>query len=292
MTAPGMRRILGGTYDSRMPELPEVEVTRSSLAPRLLGAQVRAVRLGKPLRWPLGCPPQALVGLQVGAIARRGKYLWIPLSGDRGQGGLLLHLGMSGSVALTEQPGEPGRHDHFDLVCDRVTLRLTDPRRFGAVVWSEALDVDPAARLLAGLGREPFDPTLTAADLHRALRGRRAPIKAALLAGDVVVGAGNIYACEALFRAGIDPRTPAARLGPRRCERLLDALRTTLAEAIALGGSTLRDFRDAHGASGEFQASAQVYGRAGEPCVRCGSTVRRIVQGQRSTFFCAGCQRR
>ncbi|WP_088284266.1 bifunctional DNA-formamidopyrimidine glycosylase/DNA-(apurinic or apyrimidinic site) lyase [Ideonella sp. A 288] len=279
-----------------MPELPEVEVTRATLAGRLHGAVVRQARLGKPLRWPLGCVPEALVGLQAGEMSRRGKYLWLPLQGVQRTGGLLLHLGMSGSLGLDDAPpgaaAPAGPHVHFELQSDRGTLRLTDPRRFGAVVWSDGLGVDPAARLLARLGMEPFDPALTPAALRLGLRGRRTPIKTALLAGDVVVGAGNIYASEALFRAGIDPRTPCDRIGPVRCERLLDALRLTLGRAIELGGSTLRDFRDAHGMSGAFQDEAQVYGRDGAPCPRCGQTLRRIVQAQRSTYFCPGCQRR
>ena len=275
-----------------MPELPEVEVTRTTLAQRLLGATVKSARLGQPLRWPLGCEAASLAGLRAGEMTRRGKYLWLPLGGPQHEGGLLLHLGMSGSLRLADMPGPAGRHDHFELQTDRGTLRLTDPRRFGAVVWSASLAVAPAATLLARLGQEPFDPALTASTLRRALRGRRAPIKPVLLAGDIVVGAGNIYASEALFRAGIDPRTPCHRVGPVRCERLLEALRFTLGQAIALGGSTLRDFRDAHGASGAAQNAALVYDREGQPCLRCKATVRRIVQGQRSTFFCPGCQRR
>lgn len=279
-----------------MPELPEVEVTRATLAGRLNGAVVRQARLGKPLRWPLGCAVEALVGLRAGEMSRRGKYLWLPLQGAHRTGGLLLHLGMSGSLGLDDAPAgtqaPPGPHVQFELQSDRGTLRLTDPRRFGAVVWSDGLEADPAARLLAGLGMEPFDPALTPAALHSGLRGRRTPIKAALLAGDIVVGAGNIYASEALFRAGIDPRTACHRIGLVRCGRLLDALRLTLGRAIELGGSTLRDFRDAHGMSGAFQDEAQVYGRDGSPCPRCGQTLRRIVQAQRSTFFCPGCQRR
>ncbi|WP_119355371.1 bifunctional DNA-formamidopyrimidine glycosylase/DNA-(apurinic or apyrimidinic site) lyase [Azohydromonas sediminis] len=274
-----------------MPEMPEVEVTRRSIAGRLDGARITGVRLGAPLRWPLGTEADSLVGCHLGAAARRGKYLWLPLAaGGRARGGLLVHLGMSGSLALLASPPPAGRHDHVDLVTDRGTLRLTDPRRFGAVVWAPALDAGMAAKLLAGLGAEPFDPTLDAAALHAALRQRRAPIKPALLAGDVVVGAGNIYACEALFDAGIDPRTPCRRLGPARCARLLASLRRVLARAIELGGSTLRDFRDAHGAAGAFQAEARVYGREGQPCTRCGATVRRIVQAQRSTYFCPRCQ--
>ncbi|MCA0244156.1 MAG: bifunctional DNA-formamidopyrimidine glycosylase/DNA-(apurinic or apyrimidinic site) lyase [Proteobacteria bacterium] len=281
-----------------MPELPEVEVTRRSIEQPLRGARVLALRLGKPLRWPLGHDPAGLQGLLVGAIARRGKYLWLPLEPAAGAAvphprqGLLLHLGMSGSLAWREDALPPGAHDHFDLLTDRGTLRLTDPRRFGAVLWSPALDADPAAKLLGGLGAEPFDPALTAERFHAALQRRGAPIKAVLLAGDVIVGAGNIYACEALFRAGIDPRLAARRISRPRAARLLDALRGTLARALDLGGSTLRDFRDAHGMSGAFQSQAAVYGRAGLPCPGCGGAVRRLVQAQRSTFFCPRCQRR
>jgi formamidopyrimidine-DNA glycosylase len=276
-----------------MPELPEVEVTRQGIDEPLRGAQVLSLRLGKPLRWPLGCRPQRLIGGTVGPVLRRGKYLWLPLSRDGAEaGGLLLHLGMSGSLALRGQPGAPGPHDHFDLVTDRGTLRLTDPRRFGAVVYSPSLDQPPAARLLARLGAEPFDPAQTAETLHEALRARRSPIKAVLLGGEVVVGAGNIYACEALHQAGIHPEARSDRLGALRVSRLLAALRATLARALHLGGSTLRDFSDVHGASGAYQAEAAVYGRAGAPCPRCTRPVRRIVQGGRSTYYCAGCQRR
>ena len=271
-----------------MPELPEVEVTRRSFAARIAGARVRAVRLGKPLRWTLGCEPASLVAQAVGEVTRRGKYLWLAL--DRG--GLLMHLGMSGSLAFSDLPGAPGPHDHFDLVTERGTLRLTDPRRFGAVVWSSAIDAGMAAKLLGGLGLEPFDPRFTGAHLHAALRGRRVAIKQALLGGAIVVGAGNIYACEALFEAGIDPRTRSDRVSLARCERLARAVRSTLARALELGGSTLRDFRDAHGMAGAFQLQAQVYGREGQACARCGAAVRRIVQGQRATYFCAGCQKR
>jgi len=284
-----------------MPELPEVEVTRQGLADRLEGGWVRAARLGKPLRWPLGVPVDSLVGRQMGVMQRRGKYLWLPLSAPQAAvgaaaagepGGVLLHLGMSGSLNLSASAGAAGPHDHFELDTDRGLLRLTDPRRFGAVVWSDALDADPAARLLARLGPEPFDTSLTGLRLHAMLSQRRTTIKAALLAGDVVVGAGNIYVSEALFRSGIDPRQRCDRLSRPRCERLLQALRATLAQAITLGGSTLRDFKDAHGTSGAFQDQALVYGREGQPCGQCGQAVRRIVQAQRSTYFCPHCQRR
>lgn len=273
-----------------MPELPEVEITRQSFAERIAGARVTGVRLGKPLRWPLGCDGDSLVAQTVGATSRRGKYLWLPL--DRG--GLLMHLGMSGSLAFVESSAlaPAGAHDHFDLLTTRGSLRLTDPRRFGAVVWSPDLASGAAAKLLGGLGLEPFDPAFDGAHLHAALKRRRVPVKQALLGGDIVVGAGNIYACEALFAAGIDPRTRSDRLSRPRCERLAEAVRQTLARALLLGGSTLRDFRDAHGMAGRFQLQAAVYGRAGEPCGQCGTAIRRLVQGQRSTFFCPTCQRR
>lgn len=271
-----------------MPELPEVEVTRLSFGPRIRGSIVTGLRLGKPLRWPLGCSGEDLIGQHVGEASRRGKYLWLPLE----RGGLLMHLGMSGSLAFTADPAPPGAHDHFDLVTTLGTLRLTDPRRFGAVVWSPALDADPAARLLAGLGIEPFDAGFTGASLHAGLQRRRGAVKLALLSGEIVVGAGNIYACEALFAAGIDPRLRSNALSRPRAERLATAVRETLARALALGGSTLRDFRDAHGMAGAFQNEAQVYGREGAPCRVCGHSVRRIVQAQRATYFCPGCQRR
>jgi formamidopyrimidine-DNA glycosylase len=282
-----------------MPELPEVEVTRRSFAERIAGAKVLEVRVGAPLRWPLGCAPASLVGREVGLAARRGKYLWLPLprrgaAAADSAGGLLLHLGMSGSLAFTDRAAlaDAAKHDHFDLVTTRGVLRLTDPRRFGAVVWSPALDAAPAATLLARLGAEPFDESLTAARFHAALRLRRTAVKTALLAGDIVVGAGNIYACEALYAAGIDPRLRCNKVSRARAERLLVSVRATLARALELGGSSLRDFRDAHGVDGAYQLEAKVYGRAGQACERCGAVLRRIVQGQRATFFCPGCQKR
>ena len=282
-----------------MPELPEVEVTRRGIAGPLKGAAVLRVRMGKPLRWPLGREPERLLGQVVGDVSRRGKYLWLPLASSASgsseglaAGGLLMHLGMSGSLALLPDDKPPGPHDHFDLCTDRGTLRLNDPRRFGAVVWSAGMCEPPAAGLLQRLGAEPFDPALTPQSFHAALQRRRAPIKAVLLAGDVMVGAGNIYACEALFAAGIHPGLRADRISRPRAQRLLQALRLTLARALELGGSTLRDFSDVHGVSGSYQTHAAVYGRAGQACGQCGNAVRRQVQAQRSTYYCAHCQRR
>lgn len=272
-----------------MPELPEVEISRQGFAQALHGARVEAVRLGKPLRWPLGVEPAALAGATLGLAERRGKYIWLPLVG---RGGLLLHLGMSGSLALEQGRAELGPHDHVALHTERGSLRLHDPRRFGAVIWSPSLQEDPARKLLAGLGAEPFDPALSGDALHAAWRGRRVAVKQALLAGDTVVGAGNIYTCEALFLAGIHPALPAGKLSRPRCARLLTALREVLGRALRLGGSTLRDFRSAHGVNGNYQGEALVYGREGQPCPQCGAAVRRVVQAQRSSYFCATCQKR
>ncbi|MFD1709705.1 bifunctional DNA-formamidopyrimidine glycosylase/DNA-(apurinic or apyrimidinic site) lyase [Ottowia sp. GY511] len=270
-----------------MPELPEVEVTRRSVEQRLLGAQVQGVRLGKPLRWPLGIAPEALHGRTVRSVGRRGKYLLLHF--DRGV--LLVHLGMSGSLSFRTDPPPPHVHDHFDLVTTLGVLRLHDPRRFGAVVWSDDIDTEPARKLLGGLGTEPLGEDFGPEAFHAALKRRHAPIKQVLLAGDVVVGVGNIYASEALFRAGIRPTTRASRLSRPRADRLHLAVREVLQRAVDRGGSTLRNFSSATGESGHFQAEAAVYGRQGQPCLVCGTPVRQLRQGQRSTFFCPVCQK-
>lgn len=280
-----------------MPELPEVEVTRRSFASRIEGAKVLHVRMGKALRWPLGVDEAALLGLSVGQVLRRGKYLWLPLfRGTQAEGGLLVHLGMSGSLLFadtTEALAQPaGTHDHFDLLTTQGLLRLHDPRRFGAVVWGAAMDAGLVGQLLSRLGVEPLSAHWTAKHLREGLVGRKVAIKQALLAGDVVVGVGNIYASEALFRAGIHPETQAHRVGPMRCERLVVAVREVLSQAVEAGGTTLRDFKNAHGQQGHFQLSTMVYDRAQEPCRVCQTPVRRIVQGQRATYFCPACQRK
>lgn len=271
-----------------MPELPEVEVTRLSFADRIAGARVQRVRLGQPLRWPLGCAPDQLVNRQVLAVRRRGKYLLLDL---QPQGLLLVHLGMSGSLSFERNLPAPGRHDHFDLVTSQGTLRLHDPRRFGAVVYAPAEHLDLARKLLEGLGVEPLGEAFDAAAFHRALKGKRASIKQVLLAGQVVVGVGNIYASEALFRAGIRPTVQAGRISRARADRLHAAIAEVLAQAVQQGGSTLRDFSNALGQTGYFQLQAQVYDREGQACRQCGAAIRRIVQQQRSTYFCPACQR-
>lgn len=270
-----------------MPELPEVEVTRRSFADRIAGATLEQVRVGKPLRWPLGVQPAALVGRQILGVRRRGKYLLMDLS----DGLLLLHLGMSGSLNFALHMPSAGAHDHFDLQTSQGTLRLHDPRRFGAVVYA-AGEQDPVAqKLLAHLGVEPLGDDFDAEVFARALKQRNAPIKQVLLGGEVVVGVGNIYASEALFLAGIRPTTKASRLSRPRAARLREAVREVLARAVQKGGSTLRDFSNAQGESGYYQGEAMVYGREGEACKVCGTAIKAIRQGQRSTFFCPVCQK-
>ena len=270
-----------------MPELPEVEVTRLSFAGRIAGARVQAVRLGKPLRWPLGVDPATLVGRTIRAVRRRGKYLLVDL--DRGL--LMLHLGMSGSLRFDQAMPEAALHDHFDLVTDRGVLRLNDPRRFGAVVYADGEDDPRAIKLLGGLGVEPLTEQFDLDAFHAGLKKRKAPIKQVLLSGDLVVGVGNIYASEALFLAGIRPTLAANRISRPRAARLQAAIREVLAKAVAKGGSTLRDFSNAWGESGYFQLEAMVYDRAGEPCRVCGSPIRTIRQGARATYFCRVCQK-
>lgn len=270
-----------------MPELPEVEVTRMSFADRIAGARITGVRLGKPLRWPLGCSTQTLVGRRVLAVRRRGKYLLVDLD----QGLLLWHLGMSGSLRFGDHLGTPQVHDHFDLSTSQGLLRLNDPRRFGAVVYAPSEDSPEAAKLLNHLGVEPLGEHFDLDLFHLGLRQRKSAIKQVLLDGAVVVGVGNIYASEALFLAGIRPTVRAHRLSRPRVEKLRLAIIDVLSRAVQRGGSTLRDFSNAQGQQGYFQLEAHVYDRAGQPCRVCGSLIRRLQQGQRSTFYCMGCQK-
>ena len=271
-----------------MPELPEVEVTRLSFSKDIQGAYVLAAHTGKPLRWPLGCDAGTLAGRQVRSVQRRGKYLLIEMS----QGWLLLHLGMSGSLRFARDLPPAGVHDHFELVTTLGTLRLNDPRRFGAVVYAESLNDPQAHKLLGRLGMEPLSESFDLQRFMAGLRQRKACIKQVLLAGEVVVGVGNIYASEALFLAGIRPTTSAALLSKPRVTRLRRAIQDVLARAVEKGGSTLRDFSSADGQAGHFQLDAMVYGRANLPCKACGSSVKMIRQGQRSTFYCPSCQKR
>ena len=269
-----------------MPELPEVEVTRRGLAPHLVGQVISAVAVREPrLRWPIPRAVRALAGRKVLSLHRRGKYLLV----DCGDGHLILHLGMSGSLRLVPPDTPAGKHDHFDLLFGDKCLRLRDPRRFGAVLWtSDALAAHP---LLAHLGIEPLSPSLNSTRLFALTRAHRTAIKQFLMDGRRVVGVGNIYASEALFRARISPRTPAKKLSLEKCTRLAQSIKVTLRAAIRAGGSTLRDFVGADGAAGYFQQRYWVYDRAGKKCRRCGTLIRKLQQAQRSTYYCPTCQR-
>lgn len=273
-----------------MPELPEVETVRRGLEATILGRRVRRVVARAPaLRWPIPAGlDEILRDREILSLGRRGKYLLLGFE----PGTLLLHLGMSGKLVFRADPPAPGRHDHFDLVFAHGVARLNDPRRFGAVLWHGAGQGPVEAHpLLAGLGVEPFAEAFDGRHLHRASRGRQVSVKQFLLAGDVVVGVGNIYASESLHRAGIRPTRAAGAIGPARYQGLADAIHETLAEAIRMGGTTLRDFAGPDGVGGYFQLACRVYGREGLACARCGGTIRRIVQQQRASYFCPGCQR-
>jgi formamidopyrimidine-DNA glycosylase len=270
-----------------MPELPEVETTRRGIAPLVAGSRITAVRIyDRRLRWPVPASlGRTLVGRRIDRLDRRSKYLLFRL----GEQTLLLHLGMTGSLRAFTRPPPRARHDHVDVVLDSgVTLRYRDPRRFGALLW-----LPPPAEahpLLASLGPEPFDSGCDAGYLWAAARRRSAAVKLALMDNRLVVGVGNIYANESLFRAGIRPTTPARRLSRQRWARLLAAVRETLAEAIAKGGSTLRDYVDSRGEPGYFQLDYRVYDRQGLPCRVCGSAIKSVRLGGRSTFYCPRCQ--
>jgi formamidopyrimidine-DNA glycosylase len=270
----------------QVPELPEVEVTRRGLAPHVAGRVISAVEVREPrLRWPVPSAVRSLVGRTVRAVHRRGKYLLI----DCGDGHLILHLGMSGSLRVLPPDTPAQKHDHFDLVLGDRVLRLRDPRRFGAVLWtSDAVDSHP---LLTGLGVEPLSRALDPARLYALTRKHRAPVKQFLMDGRRIVGVGNIYASESLFRAGIDPRLAAKRLNRAQCVRLAKAIKETLRAAIRAGGSSLRDYVGTDGARGEAQSRHWVYEREGKPCRRCSTKVKRLVQGARSTYYCPRCQK-
>ena len=273
-----------------MPELPEVEVTRRGVAPYLEGRVVSAVIFRRDgLRWPFPLAlTECLSGHTIRSIGRRGKYLLLHFD----HGTLIVHLGMSGHLRILDVGIMPGKHDHFDLVVGGQLMRMTDPRRFGAVLWHTAEEgsVEQSV-LLARLGLEPLEEAFSARIFYLQTRKRSAPIKQVLLAGDIVVGVGNIYASESLFQAGINPTIPASRIGLARYGKLVAAIREILTAAIAQGGSTLRDFIGADGQSGYFQQRYFVYDRAGLPCRYCGTSITQIKQGQRSTFYCKKCQK-
>ena len=274
-----------------MPELPEVETVRRALVPAMEGGRVEFAHIGRPdLRWPL--PPrlaERLTGRRFGTLRRRGKFLLLPLDGDET---MLMHLGMSGSVRIHDSQPDIGKHDHMVLNMsgggnDNAWIVFNDPRRFG---WIDLYRGDTHP-MLADMGPEPLGNSFSADSLMAALAGRTGPIKTALLNQQIVAGIGNIYACEALFGAGLSPRRKAGTVRGARAERLVTAIRTVLQRAIEDGGTSLRDHVQPGGEIGYFVQRLSVYGRAGEACHECGSEIRAITQSGRSSFYCPACQR-
>jgi formamidopyrimidine-DNA glycosylase len=270
-----------------MPELPEVETTRRGIEPHVAGRRVRRVVVRDArLRWPV--PPslsKKLPGLRIDAVTRRAKYLLL----ETKAGTVIMHLGMSGSLRITDADAPVRKHDHVDIVLDSGDcLRLCDPRRFGAVLWTD----QPAHehKLLANLGPEPLSPQFSGKYLYDMSRGRSRALRDFLLDGQVVAGVGNIYANEALYAAGIRPSRPAGRLTRQESDKLVRSVRATLKRALRAGGTTLRDFRGAKGETGYFQLSLKVYGRNDKPCPACRSPIRLRRLGQRSAFYCGRCQ--
>jgi formamidopyrimidine-DNA glycosylase len=282
-----------------MPELPEVETVCRGLSPRLVGTTLAGVEVRETrMRWPVPTAQfEKACGEKLVGLRRRSKYLLF----DFASGAMIAHLGMTGSFRFVEE-GEPWRkHDHAEWLwkakatskaksqASTVRLRYHDPRRFGALLWQPGKAEDHP--LLANLGPEPLEKGFTAAHLEEALAGRKAAIKVAIMDASVVVGVGNIYASEACFIAGIKPSTPARKVKGARAQKLVEAIRQVLADAITAGGTTFRDFENANAMPGYFARALNVYGRAGEACGRCGGTIRKAVMGQRSTYWCAGCQK-
>ncbi|MGD9598082.1 MAG: bifunctional DNA-formamidopyrimidine glycosylase/DNA-(apurinic or apyrimidinic site) lyase [Steroidobacteraceae bacterium] len=271
-----------------MPELPEVETTRRGIEPHCVGRRITALTVHEPrLRWRVDAAlPRRVADQKVLAVGRRAKYLLLELE----SGTLLLHLGMSGSLRILPAETPRTRHDHFDLVFDSgATLRFNDPRRFGSLLYTEA---DPAHHpLLAPLAPEPLGAAFDGDYLRRVTRGRRMAVKQLIMNARLVVGVGNIYASEALFRARIRPGRQARHLTAREVARLVRAIRTVLAGAVRAGGTTLRDYVGADGSPGYFRQKLHVYERAGRPCRRCRTPIRRRMQGQRATYWCPECQR-
>lgn len=280
-----------------MPELPEVETTLRGVRPHIEGRRITDVVVRRRnLRWPVPPEIDALPGSRIATVSRRAKYLLLTIApgtsastGPPRQGTVIIHLGMSGSLRIIA-PDAPHRpHDHLFLTLDSgLQLRFHDPRRFGCWLWTAAAPEEHP--LLRNIGPEPLSIDFDGAALAAAARGRKRPIKDLLLDGRVVAGVGNIYACEALHLAGIHPKRAAGRLSAARLDRLAEQIRQVLGHAIERGGTTLRDFLREDGAPGYFKQELHVYDREHQPCRRCETSIRRIVTGQRSTFYCPGCQ--
>ncbi|MEE4184453.1 MAG: bifunctional DNA-formamidopyrimidine glycosylase/DNA-(apurinic or apyrimidinic site) lyase [Gammaproteobacteria bacterium] len=271
-----------------MPELPEVETTRRGIAPALEGRRISALQVReRRLRWPVPAGlEQRLRGQRVLRVSRRAKYLLL----ETAAGTALMHLGMSGSLRIVMPAEPPETHDHFDICTDAGDIiRFNDPRRFGSLLWGGMTPLQHP--LLAQLGPEPLGAGFNGAHLWELARHRKVAVKSFIMNSQVVAGVGNIYANEALFRAGIHPQRAAGRIALQRMERLAAEIRAVLAAAIQVGGTTLRDYRGGDGKPGYFRQRLQVYERGGEPCRACATPVRHIVQAQRSTYYCTHCQR-
>jgi formamidopyrimidine-DNA glycosylase len=270
-----------------MPELPEVETTRRGISPHLSGRSVSGIVVRNPhLRWPVSRRLAAeLTGQTVTAVGRRAKYLLLHTE----RGTLLIHLGMSGSLRIVDPATPPGKHDHVDILFHDRALRLTDPRRFGSLHWTRR--PPERHRLLRDLGPEPLGPAFSGDYLYRVSRGRKVAVKQFIMNSHVVVGVGNIYANEALYMAGLSPRRAAGRIGRQKYRLLDEVIREVLNDAIAEGGTTLRDFVNGNGEPGYFRMQLNVYGKTGEACISCRARIREIRQGQRSTFYCPVCQK-
>ncbi len=280
-----------------MPELPEVEITRRGLLPLISQTVAQVVIRNASMRWPIPAHlPETLYNKKLLNLTRRAKYILADFGDTSANmiipaGTLLLHLGMSGRICLLERNYPPEKHDHFDIVFgDGRVLRLRDPRRFGAVLW--AGDKPNEHMLISVLGPEPLEAGFNAQYLYESIRSRTAAIKVTIMDSHLVVGVGNIYASESLFRARIHPERPAKRLTLKQCETLVAEIKSTLNDSLIAGGSSLRDFFGADGNPGYFQQEYLVYGRTNEPCKVCAKPIKNIRLGQRSTFYCEKCQRR
>jgi len=270
-----------------MPELPEVETTRRGIAPALEGQRIRELKVReRRLRWPVPDDLEKRLRNQpVLSVGRRAKYLLLEIP----QGWVMVHLGMSGSMRIVSVNEQPEKHDHFDIVTERnEVIRFNDPRRFGSLLWGGA---DPESHpLLANLGPEPLSAEFDGSGLWLGAQNRKVTIKQYIMNSHVVVGVGNIYASEALFRAFINPKRAAGKISATRMDRLAGAIKDVLDEAIRVGGTTLRNYRNSDGKPGYFKQKLNVYERAGKPCRICAAPIKRIVQGQRATYYCPRCQ--
>jgi len=269
-----------------MPELPEVETTCRGIAPHITGKRVTRVIVRNPnLRWPVSARlGKELAGQTINSVSRRAKYLLLHTDA----GTAILHLGMSGSLRLIKAAAPAGKHDHVDIIFNKHALRLTDPRRFGSLHWTRR--PPEQHRLISILGHEPLGDDFTGDYLYQRARGRKVAIKQFIMNSRIIVGIGNIYASEALYMAGIYPKRAAGKVSRKKYQLLAEVIREVLNDAIAQGGTSLRDFVNGHGQPGYFKLHLNVYGKAGEPCISCRIPIREIRQGQRSTFYCPKCQ--